>query len=103
MQCATTTSEQTIPRLLFKKHRLYGARILDHIQGRKNRKKKKNKLENLTIFPAVLSKRVTQGFEVPPFEILIQLLHCYEKANNNYVGSKVYYQNFFLDEFENQW
>ena len=64
MQCATTTSEQTIPRLLFKKRRLYGARILDHIQGRKNRKKKQNKLENLTIFPAALSKRVTPVFEV---------------------------------------
>ena len=64
MQCATTTSEQTIPRLLFKKRRLYGARILDYIQGRKNRKKKQNKLENLTIFPAALSKRVTPVFEV---------------------------------------
>ena len=91
MQCATTTSEQTIPRLLFKKRRLYGARILDHIQGRKNRKKKQNKLENLTIFPAALLKRLTLVFEVPPFEILIQLLHCfrnehcYEKAINNYV------------------
>ena len=83
--------------------RLYGARILDHIQGRKIEKGKAKQIRESNHIPCCIVKRGTFGFQAPHLKYLF---HFKEKTRPQLCKvspGREYFQNSFLDEFWNHW